>query len=176
MTEQQSRPRAYGALVEQATGVLVHRYRVDPETARRVLEAWAHQLDEEVATTAFALVHEVCRDGAEPRSDARVVRWLREQLDRDLVAVPAPRTPLSQTVTVHVDQSYSSLDAVIAASREAARRGVPLEITSRDDEEGIARAHLMQRLDLAVEIARAVEPGLVVRLAPEPARESTRQR
>ena len=70
-------------------------------------------------------------------------------------------------MVVVVDHSHSSLEAVVTAARRAARFRVPLEIQLADRADrapGVGRAQLIQRLDLAVEIARAEEPGLVVRL------------
>lgn len=85
------------------------------------------------------------------------------------VPVAGAGVPVRQPdpVVVEVDGSQSSLDAVAAAARRAARLGVPLEIRIDNHAElvhDLGRAQLIQRLDLAVEVARAAEPDLVVRL------------
>ena len=71
-------------------------------------------------------------------------------------------------VVVAVDNSDDAMDPVVEAAHEAARRGAPLEITvvhlPSSTHGDPRRAHLMQRLDQAVELARSVVPGLEVRL------------
>jgi hypothetical protein len=69
-----------------------------------------------------------------------------------------------EPVVAVVDHSLTSLDGVLDAARQAARLGVPLELRFAEELAGPARAHLYQRLDLAVELARAVEPGVPVQL------------
>lgn len=82
------------------------------------------------------------------------------------VGLPA-RDEAAGPVVVAVDHSDVSLDAVVRATRRAARLGVALQITADPDsvraggEAG--RAHLAQRVVLAVELARKLEPGLEVR-------------
>jgi|SRR3954452_11364592 len=80
-------------------------------------------------------------------------------------------TPHPEPVEVLVDHSGTALDDVLAASRRAARLGVPLEIRVEEPPAGpvglgehITRAHLVRRVHLAAELARAVEPELDVRL------------
>ena len=71
-------------------------------------------------------------------------------------------------VTVAVDNSDGPLDDVVEAAREAARRGVPLQIAVTHlrscRHADPRRTHLIQRMDLAVELARGAAPGLEVRL------------
>jgi hypothetical protein len=158
-------PTTGATLIEQAKGVLVHCYAIDADRASDVLDLWAAQAVVDHVTLAYALVHDVCQ--AEPArrpSDPALVRWLEEQLRADCPDVERTVRRATHPVSVVVDQSYSSLEDVVAAAREAGRAGVPLEITFAATEAGLPRAHLMQRIDLAVDLARAVAPGLVVRL------------
>lgn len=164
----ESRPMTSTALLEQAKGVLVFRYGVDADTALAVVELWADQRGVEPTTVAYALVHDISQGGASSHTDPDTVRWLEEQLRKDCPEVHLSVTPGEPVVAV-VDHSYISLDAVLDGAKRAARLGVPLEITFADEVSGPARAHLFQRLDLAVELARAVEPGVPVRLpCPNP--------
>lgn len=71
-------------------------------------------------------------------------------------------------VRVAVDNSDDTMDAVVEAAERAVHLGVPLQITV-DQLPAAAhadprRTHLLQRLDLAVELARSAAPGLEVRL------------
>jgi len=71
-------------------------------------------------------------------------------------------------VRVAVDNSDDRLDAVVEAAERAARLGVPLQISVDHLPAGAhadpRRTHLLQRLDLAVALARSAAPGLEVRL------------
>jgi hypothetical protein len=71
-------------------------------------------------------------------------------------------------VKVTIDETESSLNAVVEAARQAHRRRVPLELVveMHPSEPPAAgeRARLVQQMDLAVELARAVVPGLDVRV------------
>ena len=157
-----------GALVEQAKGALIFRYSIDAATALCLLELWAAQAGVDTVAVSYALVHDICQGDPRSRSEAGLVAWLAEQLRRDAPDVSLAVTAGTRSVAVDVDQSYTALDAVVAGAREAARLGVPLEITYADGAAGLPRAHQMQRVDLAVELARAVEPGLDVRLLARP--------
>jgi hypothetical protein len=155
------------AVLEQAKGVLIFRYGIDAVTAFSLLELWSAENGHAVDAVAHAVVHDICQGDRNASSDPQLVRWLEDRLrhefpraDRRLVeAVP---------VTVAVDHSSSSLDAVVEAARQAARAGVPLELTMEHlavgDVSALSRAELMQRIDLAVEVAREVSPGLDVRV------------
>jgi hypothetical protein len=167
-TPHEVRQSTSNALVEQAKGVLIFRYAVDADTAQAVLELWAAESHTDVLTVAIALVRDICQ-GAEPaRSDAGLVRSLEDRLRKDCPEVHLAMSGGTSPVVVAVDCAYSSLDEVVAAAGVAARRQVPLEIrvAEPDPAEGPppSRSHLIQRIDLAVELARAVEPGLEVRL------------
>jgi hypothetical protein len=155
-----------GALVEQAKGVLIFKYAVDASTAMGILEVWAEETDVDLVALCFALVHDICQGTTRsPRhADPALVRWLEERLRKapphvDLAVVTEPIP-----VVVGMDHSYSALYALVAGARQAARLGVPLEIHYDQERTPLSRAHLMQRVDLAVELARAVEPGVVIRL------------
>jgi hypothetical protein len=158
----EQRPMTSGALLEQAKGVLAFRFGVDADTALAVMEVWAAEREVELARIAYVLVHDICQ-GVAGSSDRELVRWLEEQLRKECPEVHLQVTPGEPVVAV-VDHSLSSLDGVLDAARRAARLGVPLELQFAEELAGPARAHLYQRLDLAVELARAVEPGLPVRL------------
>jgi hypothetical protein len=150
-----------GVLLEQAKGALMLHYRISALTASRVLETWAAAVGTTESAVVDALVHEVCR--AERPAPGSLGAWLHVQL-RHPCPVPDSAGPDLGPVSVTVDTSYSALQGVVTAARRAAARGVPLQISFPDVEHGAARAQLLQRLDLAVEIARAVEPGVLVRL------------
>lgn len=163
------RPMTSGALIEQAKGVLVFRYSIDADTALSILELWASEVDADLAGVAFALIHDICQGGeTAPRSDPTLVRALEERLRRDRPHVDLSVTSEPVPVVVGMDQSYSAMPALVAGARQAARLGAPLEIRYDEERTPLSRAHLMQRVDLAVELARAVEPGVVVRLAQVP--------
>ncbi len=159
-------PMSSSALVEQAKGVLIFRYSVDAATALSILELWAEEVRADVTAVSFALVNDNCQGGDSPRhSDPALVRWLEERLRRDRPHVDLAITTEPIPVVVGMDTSYSALDALVAGTREAARLGVPLEISYDLERTPLSRAHVMQRVDLAVELARAIEPGVVVRIA-----------
>jgi hypothetical protein len=163
-----SERRRAASLVEQAKGVLIFRYATDAVTAQRVVERWAAEAGVSIETVAHALVHDISQGSRSQHGDRHFIRWLEDRLRHEL---PERLDEVaSEAVTVAVDHSDSSLDAVLEAARTAARRGVPLEVTldgaSPYDAAGPQRTHLLQRIDLAVELARAVAPGLEVRLPP----------
>ncbi|WP_148574058.1 ANTAR domain-containing protein [Nocardioides caldifontis] len=158
----ETRPMSSTALVEQAKGALVFRYGTDADTALAVLELWADQRETELTRVAYVLIHDICR-GVDAPTDRELARWLEEQLRKECPEIHLEVTP-GAPVTAFVDHSLSSLDTVLDAARRAARLGVPLELRFAEEVAGPARAHLYQRLDLAVELARAVEPGVPVQL------------
>lgn len=160
------RSMSAGALVEQAKGVLIFRYSIDADTALSILEVWADESGVDLAALAFALVHDICQGSEDaPRSEPGLVRWLEDRLRHDRPAVSLGVVSEAIPVKVGVDRSYSALDALVAGARNAARLGVPLEIHYDLETSPLSRAQLLQRVDLAVAIARAVEPGVVVRIA-----------
>lgn len=156
------------ALVEQAKGVLIFRYAIGACSAYKLMQRWATSASVGIEKVAHALVHDICQ-GGDPRepSDLRFVRWLEDRLrhefpdDEESRVEPAP-------VTVAVDQSDCSLDAVVEAARRASRLGLPLQVTidagTVDRVPEQQRAHLAQRIDLAVELAHAIAPTVEVRV------------
>ena len=158
----ETRPMSSTALVEQAKGALVFRFGIDADTELAVLELWADQREQELTRIAYVLVHDICRGVDEP-SDTDLARWLEEQLRKQCPEIRLEVVP-GEPVVAFVDHSLSSLDTVLDGARRAARLGVPLELRFAEEVAGPARAHLYQRLDLAVELARAVEPGVPVQL------------
>jgi hypothetical protein len=155
------------ALLEQAKGVLIFRYSIDAEAAHSLLELWAAETGSTARAVAHAVVHEICQGDTTGADDPQLVRWLEDRLRREFPGVECEGGGEPSPVTVAVDSSDSSLETVVDAAREAARRGVPLEVTTERvhrDEPHDERAHLMQRLDLAVGLARAVAPQIDVRL------------
>ena len=161
------------ALLEQAKGVLIFRYGIDADTAFALVERWAAEVDVRLATVAHAVVHEICQGDHSTPTDPGLVRYLEEQLRREFPGVECETVADAVPVSVAIDHDESSLDRVADAAREAARRGVPLELTvdlpphETGHEPDLGRAHLMQRIDLALELARAVSPGIEVRLSKE---------
>jgi non-ribosomal peptide synthetase component F len=157
-----------GALIEQAKGVLIFRYSIDADTALAVLELWSSERSVELTTLSYVLLHDICQGRHPGHADPTLLRWLEDKLRRDCPEVHLEVGGPSQPVVVAIDQSYSSIDLVVAAAKQAARFGVPLELRVEEDTltnaVGPSRVHLLQRMDLAVELARAVEPGLDVRL------------
>lgn len=159
------RPESASALIEQAKGVLIFRYSIDATVALSVLEVWAQEAGVDLTGLAYALVHDICQGGDGPsRSDPQLVRWLEDCLRRDRPHVELKVASNVVPVMVGVDRSYSAMDELVAGARQAARLGVPLEIVYDEERTPLSRAQLMQRVDLAVELARAVEPGVMVRL------------
>lgn len=160
------RPVTAGALVEQAKGVLIFRYSIDADTALSILELWCSETGADLAALSYALVNDICQ-GAEAgsHSDPALVRWLEDRLRRNCPHVDLAVTSDPVPVVVGMDHSFSALDALVAGARQAARLGVPLEIRYDEQRTPLSRASLMQRVDLAVELARAIEPGVVIRLA-----------
>lgn len=162
------------ALIEQAKGVLIFRYSIGPEAALSLMELWAAEADVAVGDIAGAVVRDICQ--GQELADPRLVRWLEERLRHEatamrLAAEPEPahvQGPGTEAVVAAVDHSDVSLDAVVEAVRSAARLGVPLELTVSPhvlpETSEATRAQLMQRMDLAVELARSLEPGVEVRL------------
>jgi hypothetical protein len=155
------------ALVEQAKGVLIFRYAVSADAAFSLLELWAAETNVAIDAVARAVVHDICQGDRTGPSDPHLVRWLEDRLRHEYPGLGYASAGGQAPVCVAVNHPDSSLDVVVDAAREANRRGVPLEVTidrvSPDDSD-IERAQLMQRIDLAVELARAVAPGIDVRL------------
>ena len=153
------------ALLEQAKGVLIFRYGIDACSAFKLIERWAAAAKVGIEKVAHALVRGICQGDPAGSTDRRLVRWLEDQLRHEFPeGEESPREP--SPVTVAVDQFECSLDAVVQATRKAARLGVPLQITvagALDAGPDPQRAHLAQRVDLAVELARSVSPAVEVR-------------
>ena len=155
------------AVLEQAKGVLVFRYAVDPDVAGRLLCLWSAGAGVSVREVAHALVHDICHGDHADVSNPMLVRWLEDRLrhevtNLDLCAAADDR------VTVTIDHSDASLDSVVEAVRRAARRHVPLVLTVAEHLRcnDPARAHLQERVELAVELAHALEPDVEVRCPP----------
>jgi hypothetical protein len=158
---------AHDALLEQAKGVLIFRYSISAAAARDLLELWAAETRTTSSEVAHAVVHEICQGDSTGADDPQLVRWLEDRLRHEFPGAECDGGGEPSPVTVAVDSSDSSLESVVDAAREAARRGVALEVTTErvhHDEPHDERAHLMQRLDLAVGLARAVAPHVDVRL------------
>lgn len=151
------------ALVEQAKGVLIFRYSIGAGSAFRLIERWAKEATVSVETVARAMVHEICQGDRSRPANPRFVRWLEDRLRQEFPGEPYDIPKVLPPVKVAVDQSDSSLDAVVEAAREASRRCVPLEVTADPASlQGVQRDQILQRVKLAGELARAVAPGLEV--------------
>lgn len=167
------------AVVEQATGALIFRYSISSEAAASLMELWAAEAGVPPTAVARAVVLDICQGLPDTGSDPPLVRWLEDRLRQEVTlgsrrTVPDLAPPevasVPEPVVVAVDHSDVSLDAVVEATRRAARLGVPLRITadpaSVQDGGEAGLAHLAQRVDLAVDLARALEPDVEV-LRPE---------
>lgn len=153
------------ALLEQAKGVLIFRYSIGACTAFSLIEQWAEDAGVTINRVAHALVYDICQGDRTEPSDPRFVRWLEDQLRCEFPGAPYAAPKKLPPVTVAVDQTDSSLDGVVEAAREASRRSAPLEITADPQSlRGILRPQIVQRMNLAVELARAVAPSVEVRL------------
>jgi hypothetical protein len=158
----------HDAVLEQAKGVLIFRYAVDADAAGRLLCLWSAGAGVPVREVADALVHDICRGDKSQTSNPMLVRWLEERLRHEVTSLDLGGAAAEARVTVAIDHSDASLDAVVEAVRRAARQQVPLVLTvaehlKRTDP---ARAHLQERVELAVQLARAVEPQVEVRYPP----------
>lgn len=168
------------ALVEQAKGVLIFRYGIDADAAHALMELWAAETGSTISAVAHAVVHEICQGERRGPTEPPLVRWLEERLRQEFPGVDLSTNDTPTHVTVAVGHSEGSLDAVSEAARRADRLGVPLELTAHLSSTGgespeHERAHLMQRMDLALELARSLAPGLEIRLAPDNPLESDPQ-
>lgn len=82
------------ALVEQAKGVLVHRFRLEPDEAFELLRRWAHETGSTVLVVAQTLVYAVCLDEDVAARDRDVLDHLTAALQeqtRESPHVPGPR-------------------------------------------------------------------------------------
>jgi hypothetical protein len=155
------------AVVEQAKGVLIFRYAVDADAAGRLLCLWSAGAGVPVHEVAHALVHDICHGDQSEASNPMLVRWLEDRLRHEVTNL-ALGEAADDRVSVTIDHSDASLDAVVEAVRRAARRRIPLVITVAEhlrhtDPAGV---HLQQRVELAVELAHALEPDVEVRRPP----------
>lgn len=158
------------ALLEQAKGVLIFRYSIDAEAAHALIQLWAAETGASVEDVCRVVVHEISQGDHAGADTPQLVRWLENRLRREFPGVEPEVEDTPSPVTFAVDGSDSPLDAVVVAAREAARRGVPLELTVTDghaEQTHAQKAHLMQRIDHALELAREVSPHLDVRLPLE---------
>ncbi|MFP5252521.1 MAG: hypothetical protein ACLGH4_01845 [Actinomycetes bacterium] len=160
-------------LLEQAKGALIFRYAVDAGLAQAILEGWGAESGEGVEAVADALVRGVCQGDVDAAQEPWLTRWVEDRLRREPhqlrsrpVAATADRNR-SEPVRMLVDQSQASLDAVVAAAREARRLDAPLELAMvtcwSDSTPAAHRAQVLSRLDLAAQVARCVAPGVEVR-------------
>jgi hypothetical protein len=163
--------------------VLIFRYSVGAAAASSLMELWAAEAAVAVEEVAHAIVYDICQGSSQSRSEPWLVRWVEDRIRQEVSPVamsvrretetghePEPGRLLSapEPVVVAVDHSDVSLDAVVAATRRAAALGVPLQLTVEPrvlpEDSDVTRAHLVQRIELAAELAQALEPGLAVLL------------
>lgn len=168
-------------LLEQAKGVLIFRYSIDAIAAAALIDLWGTESGAGVEAVAHALVRDICQGDCGSEHDAWLVRWLEDRLRHEcppIDVVESSTVEQPTAVAALVDHSDSSLDAVVDAAREAVRRGVPLEIgvdpEAANSGSAMARTHLGQRVELAVELARAVAPELHVSRPAESEDDRTR--
>jgi hypothetical protein len=162
------------ALLEQAKGVLIFRYSIDADAAHALIQLWAAETGASPDDVCQVIVHEISQGDHAGAHTPQLVRWLENRLRHEFPEVEPPVEHEGETdpspVRFAVDGSDSPLDAVVVAAREAARRGVPLDLTVTDgpaEQTHAQKAHLMQRIDHALELAREVSPHLAVRLPLE---------
>ena len=162
---------AAACLLEQANGVLIFRYSIDAMAAAALIERWGAESGAGVEAVAHALVHDICQGDCGSEHDAWLVRWLEDRLRHEPPADVVPHDSVGQPtrVAVLVDHTDASLDAVVEAAREAVRRDVALEIGVAPQAAAtgsrLARTHLRERVELAVQLARAVATEVEVSTA-----------
>lgn len=109
----------------------------------------------------------ITNDGAAGTSSARGGDERRPAPDLPTQRYPRDRPSLLEVV-VRLDESDESLDQVVTAAREARARGAVLRLLATHDPEHagsrVARERVARRLALGAEVARAVSPGLEVRV------------
>lgn len=67
-------------VIEQAKGILVLRYGIDPGRASVVLERWCNDAEVELHTLCETLVHAIGHGETNSRFDATLIRWLEVAL------------------------------------------------------------------------------------------------
>lgn len=159
------------ALLEQAKGVLIFRYSIDGDAADALIRLWAAETGSTPEDVCHVVVHEISQGDQATGENPQLVRWLENRLRREFWEVGAEDAEAAASpVRFAVDDSDTPLDAVVVVAREAARRRVPLELTVPDapaEQSHAEKAHLMQRIDRALELARDVAPQLEIRLPLE---------
>jgi len=155
------------AVLEQAKGVLIFRYAIDADVAEKLLCLWSAGAGVSVREVAHALVHDICHGDHAKASNPMLVRWLEDRLRHEVTKLDLGAAA-EDRVMVTIDHSDASLDAVVEAVRRAARRHVPLVLAVAEHLQysDPARAHLQERVELAVELAHALEPDVEVRRPP----------
>jgi hypothetical protein len=78
------------AVIDQAKGVLIHRFRVDAEEAFTLLREWAAETCSTPQVVAQVLVHAVCLEDTSRAWDAAVLSYVAAAVGES-VAEPARR-------------------------------------------------------------------------------------
>jgi hypothetical protein len=76
------------AVIDQAKGVLIHRFQVDAEGAFKILRDWAAATNSTVQVVAQTLVHGVCLEDTSRRWDPTVLAHLAAALAESGVEQP----------------------------------------------------------------------------------------
>ncbi len=68
------------AVIEQAKGALMWRFRISDDAAFALLKRWSQSSNVKLHTLADILVNGVCRGGTTCGSTQEIADWLREEL------------------------------------------------------------------------------------------------
>jgi ANTAR domain len=80
------------AVIEQAKGALIWRFRISDEAAFAVLKRWSQTSNVKLHTVADTLVHGVCRGDTSRQQMSELADWLREQVGEPPVTSCCGRT------------------------------------------------------------------------------------
>jgi hypothetical protein len=77
------------ALIDQAKGVLIMRYRIEADAALHLLRGWADEFGVSTLTVAQTIIQGLCQGHPKPTDDPRLLDQLA-----DALGIPPPRPPV----------------------------------------------------------------------------------
>jgi len=77
------------AIIDQAKGVLILRFRVDAEAAFKILRGWAAETDSTPQVVAQTLVHGVCLQDTTRHWDPAVLSYIAAALGEPIADSPS---------------------------------------------------------------------------------------